>query len=122
VFMNLWATWCPPCRHEMPVLQRFYMEYRDRGVIVLGVDQGESPQVAGTYARAHSITYPILIDRDQRYGTAYIAIGLPTTIIVDRNGRIARGVDGEMTAAQMRAYIAPLLTRPRGRVSPDRRP
>lgn len=109
VFMNLWATWCPPCRHEMPALERFYTEYRSRGVMVLGVDQGESARVAGTFARKLHITYPILLDETEAYGRAYAAIGLPTTIVISRNGRIVKGIDGEMTLPQMRAAVAPAL-------------
>lgn len=109
VVMNLWATWCPPCREEMPALERLYREYRSRGVVVLGVDQGEAPRVAQAYARAHGVTYPILIDEDQQYGRAYAAVGLPTTIIVGRDGHIVKGIDGELTLAQMREAIAPAL-------------
>ncbi len=109
VVMNLWATWCPPCREEMPALQKLYEEYRARGVIVLGVDQGEASRVAAKYAREHGVTYPILIDEDQQYGRAYAAVGLPTTIVIGRDGHIVKGIDGELTLAQMREALAPAL-------------
>lgn len=109
VLLNLWATWCPPCREEMPALERFYREYRAQGVVVLGVDQGEDPQVAARYAREHGVTYPILVDEDQQYGRAYAAVGLPTTIVVGRDGRIVKGIDGELTLAQMKDVVAPAL-------------
>lgn len=106
VVMNLWATWCPPCREEMPALQQFYRENRAKGVVVLGVDQGESAAAAGAFARQHGVTFPILLDADQQYGRSYHAIGLPTTVIVDRSGHVVRGIDGELTIAQMRAAVA----------------
>jgi thiol-disulfide isomerase/thioredoxin len=109
VVMNLWATWCPPCREEMPALQQFYRENKAKGVVVLGVDQGESAQAAGTFARAHGVTFPILLDTDQQYGRSYAAIGLPTTVIVDRGGHVVRGIDGELSLAQMRAAVEPAL-------------
>jgi thiol-disulfide isomerase/thioredoxin len=109
VLMNLWATWCPPCREEMPALERFYGEYRDRGVVVLGVDQGESAAVAGAFVRAHGVTFPILLDEDQQYGRSYAALGLPTSIVVGRDGHVVRGIDGELTLAQMRNAVAPAL-------------
>lgn len=109
VVMNLWATWCPPCREEMPALERLYREYRSQGVVVLGVDQGEAARVAAAYAREHGVTYPILIDEDQQYGRAYSAVGLPTTIVVGRDGHIVKGIDGELTLAQMREAVAPAL-------------
>jgi len=109
VLVNLWATWCPPCREEMPALDRLYREYRSRGLIVLGIDQGESAKVAETYARERGVTFPILVDEQQQYGRAYAAAGIPTSVLVDRSGRILKGVDGEMSFDQMRAMVAPAL-------------
>jgi len=109
VLMNLWATWCPPCREEMPALQQFYQENKSRGVVVLGIDQGESADTASAFARSHGVTFPILLDSDQQYGRSYAAIGLPTTVIVDRSGHVVRGIDGPLTLAQMRAAVTPAL-------------
>jgi peroxiredoxin len=109
VVMNLWATWCPPCREEMPALQQLYREEKSKGVVVLGVDQGESADAAGAFARAHGVTFPILLDADQQYGRSYAAVGLPTTVIVDRRGHVVRGIDGQLTLAQMREAIGPAL-------------
>jgi thiol-disulfide isomerase/thioredoxin len=109
VVMNLWATWCPPCREEMPALQQFYAENKAKGVVVLGIDQGESAQAAGAFVRDHGVTFPILLDVDQQYGGTYAAIGLPTTVIVDRSGHVVRGIDGPLTLAAMREAVAPAL-------------
>lgn len=109
VLVNLWATWCPPCREEMPALERLYLQYRGQGFVVLGIDQGESAKVASEYARKRGVTFPILIDDGQQYGRAYAAAGMPTSVLVDRTGRIVRGVDGEMSLPQMQALVAPAL-------------
>jgi peroxiredoxin len=109
VLVNLWATWCPPCREEMPALERLYREERDRGFVVLGIDEGESAGVAEKFARKLGVTFPLLIDEGQQYGRAYSAQGLPTSVLVDQSGRIIKGVDGEMTFAQMRALVLPAL-------------
>jgi thiol-disulfide isomerase/thioredoxin len=108
VLLNIWATWCPPCREEMPALQRFARENAGR-VAVIGVDQGESAAVARAYAKDRGVTFPILVDEQQRYGRAYAALGMPTTVIVGRDGRVAKGIDGPMTIEQMRAAVAPAL-------------
>jgi thiol-disulfide isomerase/thioredoxin len=108
VLLNLWATWCPPCQEEMPALERFARENAGK-VVVLGVDEGESAAAAGTYAREHGVTFPILVDEQQQYGRTYRGIGLPTSVIVGRDGRVVRGVDGAMTIEQMRAAVAPAL-------------
>lgn len=109
VVMNLWASWCPPCRAEMPDLERLYLAYRSRGVVVLGVDQGESAERTQRFAQSLGITYPILLDQDQRYGRVYAALGLPTTLIVDRRGVVVKGFDGALSYEQMTAAVAPVL-------------
>ena len=109
VVLNLWASWCPPCRAEMPDLQRLYGAYRSRGVVVIGVDQGESAQRASSFAQALSIRYPIWVDDDQQYGRVYAALGLPTTIVIDRGGVVRQGFDGPLSYPQMTQALAPLL-------------
>jgi thiol-disulfide isomerase/thioredoxin len=109
VLLNLWATWCVPCRDEMPALESLYERERRRGLVVLGVDQGEGAPVAGAFARKTGVHYPILLDQEQRYGRAYSAIGLPTSVVVDRSGHIVRGIDGPLTLAQMQDAVEPAL-------------
>lgn len=109
VLMNFWATWCPPCKEEMPALEALYRRDRGRGLVVLGIDQGESLATAGAFARAHGVTFPILVDADQRYASSYVSVGLPTTVIVGRSGHVVRGIDGAQTLAQFEALVEPLL-------------
>ncbi len=108
VLMNLWASWCTPCQQEMPALERFARQSAGK-VVVLGVDQGEAPAVAAAFARAHGVTFPILVDEHQKYGGAYEAFGLPTSVVFSRDGRVVKGVDGPMTLAEMHAAVAPAL-------------
>lgn len=109
VLVNLWATWCPPCREEMPALERIYRAHAPQGLIVLGIDQGESANVAAAYAHARGVTFPILIDDQQQYGRAYAAQGLPTSVLVDRTGHVIKGVDGEMSFEEMQTLVTPAL-------------
>ena len=109
VVMNLWASWCPPCRAEMPDLQRLEDAYGSRGVVVLGVNQGESADRARAFADSLKITFPIWIDDSQRYGRVYAALGLPTTVVIGPDGTVVHGYDGALTLDQMRAAIAPLV-------------
>ena len=110
VLVNLWATWCPPCREEMPALQAFARQNAGK-VTVLGIDQGESAGVASAFAKERGVTFPVLVDEQQQYGRTYAAVGLPTTIIVGRDGHVVRGIDGPLTLAQMREAVAPALPR-----------
>jgi len=109
VLMNFWATWCPPCKEEMPALESLYRSDRARGLIVLGIDQGESAATAGAFARAHGVTFPVLIDADQEYASSYVSVGLPTTVIVGRDGHVVKGIDGAQTLGQLQSLVGPLL-------------
>ena len=106
VVMNLWASWCPPCRAEMPDLQKLADTYGPRGIAVVGINEGESPQRARAFAGSLRIRFPIWIDSSEQYGRTYTALGLPTTVIVDRQGIVVRGFDGALTLDQMRAAVA----------------
>ena len=108
VLVNLWATWCAPCREELPALERFARANTGR-VTVLGIDQGEAADVAASFAREHGVTFPVLVDERQQYGGTYAAAGLPTSIIVSRDGRIVRAIDGPLTQPQMKDAVAPAL-------------
>jgi thiol-disulfide isomerase/thioredoxin len=111
VVMNLWASWCPPCRAEMPDLQRLAQAYASSGVAVVGVNEGESPERAGAFAASLGIRFPIWIDAQQQYGRVFSALGMPTTAIVDRNGTIAQAFDGQLTYDEMRKAVAGVLKR-----------
>ncbi|HEV3196069.1 MAG TPA: TlpA disulfide reductase family protein, partial [Candidatus Cybelea sp.] len=102
---------CPPCRAEMPDLQRLATLYAGRGIAVLGVNEGESAERARAFAEALQIRFPIWIDGNEQYGRTYAALGLPTTIILDRRGAVVRGFDGAMTLDQMRAVVGPLMAK-----------
>jgi peroxiredoxin len=106
VVMNLWASWCPPCRAEMPDLQRLAVAEAGRGIAIVGVNEGESPQRARAFADALGIRFPIWIDGPQQYGRTYNALGLPTTVILDRQGLVVRAFDGPLTLDEMRAAVA----------------
>lgn len=103
LLVNLWASWCPPCREEMPNLERFARSAAKDGVLVIGIDEGESAQTAAAFAKTVGVTFPILLDQQQRYGAAFGALGLPTSVFVRRDGTVSEAIDGPLTYAQMQA-------------------
>jgi thiol-disulfide isomerase/thioredoxin len=112
VVVNLWASWCPPCRAEMPDLQRLSAAYASRGVTVVGINEGESSQRATEFAKSLGIGFPIWLDTQQQYGRVLAALGMPTTTIVDRNGSVANAFDGPLTYDEMQKAVAGPLGRP----------
>jgi len=88
VLINFWAVWCAFCRLEMPDIQKAYDEYQDEGLVVLGVNVGEDAQTAEPFIQEMDVTFSILFDRDARVMRVYRLRGLPTTVIVDREGVI----------------------------------
>lgn len=89
VILNFWATWCPPCRAEMPALEEIWQQYGRGDVVVLGVDQGEGTAVVERFinTKVHT-TFPILMDQRQTIGDTYFVRSLPTTFFIDPNGFI----------------------------------
>jgi thiol-disulfide isomerase/thioredoxin len=109
VVVNFWATWCPPCRAEIPDLEAAYQAHRDKGFAVLGVNVEESRQEIRVFMASLDMSYPVLLDEEGRVLQMYRALGLPMSVIVDRDGVIQVRHVGYMTAAQLGTYLADLL-------------
>jgi len=112
VVINLWATWCPPCRAEMPALENAYKQYKDSGVVVLGlnVTNQDSEREVPLFVEEFGLTFPILLDRDGSVSALYQLRGLPTTYFVNREGIIRTVVvGGPMSETFFRSKIETLL-------------
>lgn len=94
VAVNFWATWCPPCRKELPSMQRAYKDYHKKGFVILGVNEGEDWDTIAPFLENFSLTYPILLDKESTVIGKWKVLGLPTTFIVDRKGRITHRING----------------------------
>ena len=94
VAVNFWATWCPPCREELPSMQRAYASYREQGFVILGVNVGETWDTVAPFLEDFALTYPILLDTDSSAMAGWNIMGLPTTYILDREGRITHRITG----------------------------
>jgi len=106
VLINFWATWCGPCRLEMPAIEQRYEAYKDQGFVVLAVDFDEPVTDVGAFAHAYNLTFPVLLDPGAKVNDLYRIIGYPTTFFVDREGIITRQHVGAMTEAQLDNYLA----------------
>ena len=114
VLLNFWATWCPPCRWEIPDLNRIYTTYKDRGVVVLGVSWDDlSNEQIKTFVRNYKVDYPILHGTQSelsQVGKAYAWEGyLPTTYLIDRQGYVQEVYVGARSEKFFLKSIEPLL-------------
>jgi thiol-disulfide isomerase/thioredoxin len=88
VILNFWATWCPPCRTEMPSMETLYQHYKDQGLEMLAVNIRENRNIVQRFIRSNNYTFPILMDVDGRVAGIYGIEAIPTTFIIDREGKI----------------------------------
>jgi cytochrome c biogenesis protein CcmG/thiol:disulfide interchange protein DsbE len=105
VVLNFWATWCDPCRREMPALQATAEQFAGQALI-LGIDQGEGEQVVAPFVEQYGITFPILLDQDFTVGNLYNIRGMPTTFFIDGGGTIRHVWAGEMNRITLAEGIA----------------
>jgi len=88
VMINFWASWCGPCRQEMPLLDQLHNQYKALGFTVLGVNVEENPVKAKDLLKQIPVSFPILFDSDNKVSKRYNVIAMPSTILVDRNGNM----------------------------------
>ena len=104
--VNLWASWCGPCKEEMPAVQRFAKA--NPGVRVVGIAIDDAPDAAREFAREVGVTFPLGVDEDDAVGDGYGVSGLPTTLVLDRQGRLAATWAGPVTEAELERLTSSL--------------
>jgi thiol-disulfide isomerase/thioredoxin len=118
ILLNFWATWCPPCRHEMPALEKLYLQFRKQDFVVLAINQWEDPDLVFAYTGDLNVfpTFPILFDPESTVAQQYGVKGLPTSFVIDRDGRVVyRAIGGrEFDHPEIIGIIKHLLAKPAG--------
>ena len=105
VVLNFWATWCPPCRAEMPAIQSRAAEWGD-DLLVVGIEVGEPPDEVQAFVDRFGLTFPIVLDRNGKVSRRYLVQGLPTTVVLDAEGIVQARHVGAMTARDLDRYLA----------------
>lgn len=108
VLLNIWATWCPPCRAETPRLEEAWRAYRSRGLVVVGIEQQDAPATVRDFVARFGVTYPVLLDEEGKYGAA-AGFGLPTSAFLDRGGNIAGVFEGGMSDVDISKGLRTIL-------------
>jgi peroxiredoxin len=88
VLINFWATWCPPCREEMPAMERLYQQHKDQGLVLVAVSLDADPAVVPAYLKSSKLTFPVALDPKAEVGNKYGVRALPSSFIVDRHGTL----------------------------------
>lgn len=108
ILINFWATWCGPCREEMPAIERQYEALKDAGLVVLAVNLDEPITEVSAFAHEYGLTFPVLLDSGAKVNDAYRVRAYPTTFILNREGVISRLHIGSMTEDQLTGYLSDL--------------
>jgi cytochrome c biogenesis protein CcmG/thiol:disulfide interchange protein DsbE len=95
VLLNFWATWCMPCRQEMPGMERLWKKYQDQGLVSLAVSTDEgSPARVQSFVKKLKLSFPVALDPDSKASDLYQVSGLPVSFLIDQQGRIAAKITG----------------------------
>lgn len=108
VILNFWATWCPPCKEEVPHMQKIYEEYKDQGVEILAVNvtnQDNGREAVAQFAKNYGLTFEILLDEEGFASQNYQVVTLPTSYMINAEGHLIETIEGPMNEALMRELI-----------------
>ncbi|MFC5588289.1 thiol-disulfide oxidoreductase ResA [Sporosarcina soli] len=105
VFLNFWGTWCAPCKKEMPYMENQHQAFEDKGVHILAVNIQESQLKVETFRDQYGLTFPIAIDKDKSVMEAYNVVPLPTTVLINKDGKIEQIITREMTEDEIISYM-----------------
>jgi peroxiredoxin len=106
VFLNFWATWCPPCRIEMPAMEELYQEYKDKDVVIIGVDLGESRSSVQSFVEENDYSWTFVIDSTGEVARDYMVTLIPSSFFVDGDGIIRALQVGAMSKTTMEVRLA----------------
>lgn len=112
VFLNFWGTWCGPCKQEFPYMANQYEVFKDRGVEIVAVNVGESNIAVKNFIDAYGVNFPVAMDKDRQVTEAYDITPLPTTFLINPEGKVIKVIKGTMTERNVYEYMN--LIKPKG--------
>jgi peroxiredoxin len=109
VLINNWATWCPPCKQEMPTLLKYYKEHAEDSFTLVGINAGDPADEVAKFVDSYGLTFPILLDPNNKSLINFHNESLPSSYVIDRAGNVVLAWTGPISYAMLEKYITPLL-------------
>lgn len=109
IYLNFWATWCPPCRGEMPEIEKVYQQYKDKDLVVLAVDLGEDMNTVKDFIQQNKYNFMVLLDSDQSVAVQYNITAIPVSYFIDKDGNIVAKRVGALSEEEMLSYVEQLI-------------
>ncbi|PWH14599.1 MAG: hypothetical protein DDG60_07550 [Anaerolineae bacterium] len=109
ILYNAWATWCPPCKQEMPTLQAYYDAHKDQGFVIVAIADGQPLEEVQPFVQDYRLTFPVWPDPQYRATKTFRINSLPTSFVIDREGTVRLTWTGAISRAMLEEYITPLL-------------
>jgi cytochrome c biogenesis protein CcmG, thiol:disulfide interchange protein DsbE len=109
VLVNNWATWCPPCKAEIPTLEAYYKAHNEEGFVIIGIEAGESQNEVLQFVQGANITYPVWFDLKNASLQAFRSPNLPNSFVIDRKGTVRLVWVGEINREMLEKYVTPLV-------------
>ena len=109
VLVNNWATWCPPCREEMPTLEAYYQAHNGQGFVLIGIEAGEPAEEVAEFIDQYNISFPIWLDPENKAISGFKNMALPSSYVINTEGNIVLGWTGAVTQESLEKYVTPLL-------------
>lgn len=109
ILINNWATWCPPCKAEMPTLQTFYEKYKNRDFTLIAIEAGDPGADVKQFVQSYNLTFPVWLDPDNKSLASFRNDALPSSYVVDRDGIVRLAWTGAINLKMLEKYVVPLM-------------
>ncbi len=109
VLVNNWATWCPPCKAEMPTLESYFEQYASEGFMIIAIEAGESQKDVQPFVQAYGLKFPVWLDPQNASLAVFRNTNLPNSFVLDRSGMVRYAWTGEISRAMLEKYVTPLV-------------